>query len=288
MRQTSGSDLQTLVEIDKGKGKITIEAVDAKGNFMNFLEPTARLVQPDMKSLDVPLDQTGPGRYEASFEARQLGTYLANIQTKQGGKTTSQITGAVLPYSPEYNAIGTNEFLLNQISETAEGDRFALTDASKIFSRPRRTARAPRDIWLPLLMLAALLFPLDVAVRRLMWGESEIRHLRSRLRAPKLPRKKDGAAAQPRDEKLGALLKAKQRAGQERHETGDTRQEKTAPSASPIPGAAPDPGGAPAPRQSPPPRSSAPEPAPATSAEPEEEDALTRLRRAKERARRDS
>ena len=47
-----------------------------------------------------------------TFDARQLGTYLVNIHTKRGDKTVSQITGAVLPYSPEYNAVGTNEFLL--------------------------------------------------------------------------------------------------------------------------------------------------------------------------------
>ena len=82
MRQSSSGDLQTLVDIDKGKGKITIEAVDASGNFLNFLDPKARLVQPDMKYQDLSLDQTGPGRYEANFDARQLGTYLVNIQTQ--------------------------------------------------------------------------------------------------------------------------------------------------------------------------------------------------------------
>jgi hypothetical protein len=33
----------------------------------------------------------------------------------------------------------------------------------------------PQDLWLPLLMIAACLFPLDAAVRVLMWGESEWR-----------------------------------------------------------------------------------------------------------------
>jgi hypothetical protein len=48
MRQSSGSDLNTLVDIDKGRGRITVEAVDPSGNFLNFLNPTARLVPPSL------------------------------------------------------------------------------------------------------------------------------------------------------------------------------------------------------------------------------------------------
>ena len=43
MRQSTTGDLQTIVDIDKGRGKLTIEAVDAQGNFINFLDPKARL-----------------------------------------------------------------------------------------------------------------------------------------------------------------------------------------------------------------------------------------------------
>lgn len=290
MRQSSSDNLQTLVDIDKGKGKISIEAIDPKGNFLNFLDPKARLVAPDMKSQDLSLDQTGPGRYEATFDARQLGTYLANIRTKQGGKETSQITGAVLPYSPEYNAIGTNDFLLGQLSDTANGDRFSLSDAGKVFTRPRLPARAPRDIWLPLLALAALLFPLDVAVRRLMWGETELQNLWARLKKPKAPREPKTAkpAAPPRDEAMGALLKAKQRAARETEEARDekreTRQETVAPSAPPPPGGVAAPSQPPI-AAAPPPVSSAPAPQTAPPVEDAEEDPMERLRRAKRRAR---
>jgi hypothetical protein len=210
MRQSTSSDLQTLVDIDKGKGKVSIEAVDAQGNFINFLNPKARLVGPDLKGQELSLDQTGPGRYEASFDARQLGTYLVNIRTQRGGKTNSQITGGVLPYSPEYNAIGTNAFLLSRLSDVGGGELLKTETAGEVFTRPRIAARAPQDIWLPLLMLAACLFPLDVAARRLLWGEDEWNNLKARLRRRPRPGNKP---APNRDEAMGRLLKTKQRAG---------------------------------------------------------------------------
>lgn len=211
MRQSSGGDLQTVVDIDKGKGKISIEAVDAQGNFINFLNPKARLVTPDLKGEDVALDQSGPGRYEATFDARKLGTYLVNIRTQRGGKETSQVTGAVLPYSPEYGSVGTNSFLLSRLSEIGGGELLPDAKASQVFTRPRISARAPQDYWLPLLMLAACLFPLDVAVRRLMWGEEEWNNLKSR-------RRKNVAAPKPkapaRDESMSRLLHTKTSATQ--------------------------------------------------------------------------
>jgi hypothetical protein len=63
---------------------------------------------------------------------------------------------------------------------------------------------------LPLLMLAACLFPLDVAARRLLWektnGTTSKRGLRRRPRP-------GGKPAPNRDEAMGRLLKTKQRSG---------------------------------------------------------------------------
>ena len=169
MRQSSGSDLQTLVNIDKGRGKVTVEAVDAQGNLLNFLDPKARLVTPDLKGEDLSLDQVGPGRYQAEFDARRLGTYLVNIRTQQDGQNKSQVTGGVLPYSPEYNSIGANAPLLARLSDETRGAELALDKPETVFERAREWVRSPTDIWLPLLAIAACLFPLDVACRRWMW-----------------------------------------------------------------------------------------------------------------------
>ncbi|RYG70265.1 VWA domain-containing protein, partial [bacterium] len=134
MRGSTSGDLQTNVTIDRGRGKVTIEAVDEKGNFLNFLSPKARLVPPDYKGQDLVLDQVGPGRYEADFDARQLGTYLVNIRTQRGDKISLQITGGVLPYSPEYGAIGTDTYLLNSLAERSKGKLLDLSKAAEVFA----------------------------------------------------------------------------------------------------------------------------------------------------------
>lgn len=281
MRGSTGGDLQTNVTIDKGRGKVSIEAVDEKGNFLNFLNPKARLVTPDYKGQDLALDQTGPGRYEATFDARQLGTYLVNIRTQRGDKTTSQITGGVLPYSPEYGSVEPNRVLLSGVAENAHGDELSLDKPDEVFNRARESARSPFDIWLPLLMAAAVLFTLDVAVRRLMWGEEELTNLSKRLKRGPRAAKPDAPKTPQRSENMDRLRQAKQGA-------------KRAPEVPPPPSAgAPPPvpphGGAPRrPDAAPPPVAPVtrkPEPAPPPEPSEEELDPLERLRRAKRKAR---
>jgi len=297
MRGATSGDLQTNVNIDRGRGQLTVEAVDSKGNFINFLDTKARLVTPDFKGQDLELEQTGPGRYEGDFDARQLGTYIINLRTGSGDNVSSQVTGAVVPYSPEYADVQSNDPLLASIAERTSGDTLLLPDdpagdeklAEQIFHRVREAARLPVDIWLTMLILAACLFPLDVAVRRLMWGEEELNHFAAYLKTirPKrgAPKPKTQGPAR-RDETMGRLLKTKG--------SGSTGGSAMAPP--PASGGAPAAPSAPGGTRRPsagPPASAAPPPAkPATGpSEPRAEeseadlDPMERLRRAKRRAR---
>ncbi len=285
MRGTTSGDLQTNVTIDRGRGRFTIEAVDEKGNFLNFLSPKARLVTPDFKGRDMPLDQTGPGRYEGEFEARQLGTYLINVRTDRGGKTSSQIAGGVLPYSPEYGAIGADQFLLSSVAERTGGDMLDLSKPEKVYGRTREAAHLPLDIWLTLLMIAACLFPLDVAVRRLMWGEEELAALNARLKAPRPPKLRKKTPKAERDESMGRLLKTKKTGGAPGATPGDSPVGTSRPPTAGVP-SAPAGGGPRHPAGS---SGSAPPPA-APDATPtmppaDELDPMERLRQAKRRAR---
>ena len=225
MRSTTSGDLQTRVDIEKGQGRVLVEAVDVQGNFLNFLNPKARLVTPKLKGQDLALQQTGPGRYEATFDARELGAYLVNIRTTRNGQTTSQVTGGTLPYSPEYGAVGSDRFLLSQIAQTSGGEE---VKSNQVFARPRQPARLPRDIWLPLLMIAVCLFPLDVAVRRLMWGEEEWRKFNEKRRN-KTPRATSSTRSKEpqRDEGMSRLRRAKQRATTTETKAAETPQNTT-------------------------------------------------------------
>jgi hypothetical protein len=88
----------------------------------------------------------------------------------------------------------------------------------------------PQDLWLPLLMIAACLFPLDVAVRRLMWGESEWRSLQDRVRSRKA--QPGSTTSTQRDRSMDRLLQSKQR-GTTSTQTSSTTQAAAATTSTP-------------------------------------------------------
>jgi len=175
MRQTNNANFQTNVDIVRGKGRITVDAVDERGGFVNFLEPEARVILPDyQRTQTLKLDQTSPGRYQAEFEAKEIGNYMVNLSTKQAdGRTASTVSGVVLAYSPEYKQLEPDKFLLGRVAEESGGRGLTLKDAANVFVPQREGAKYQRDFMWPMLMLAACLFPLDVAVRRLMVTKSD-------------------------------------------------------------------------------------------------------------------
>ncbi len=148
------------------KGRITIDAVDEKtGGFVNFLDATARVVGPDGGSQTVRLAQTGPGRYVGSFDASKTGSYVASVTQKTpDGKTRVAGAGLSVAYSPEYAALTPNTALLLRAADITGGR--ALKSGADVFTA-RRERRLPSPLAMSLLLLALLLFPFDVAVRRL-------------------------------------------------------------------------------------------------------------------------
>ncbi|MBI3946562.1 MAG: VWA domain-containing protein [Armatimonadetes bacterium] len=339
LRRGGRANFQTVVDLERGRGHVTVDAIDEKGEFVNFLRVRANVVRPDMTATALPLRQTGPGRYEGEFEATAIGAYMVNVsrgaddgrrETEDGGPATgdgrrktggrpgirapspvpglrspaagppspvaSQTAGVAISYPPEYRDLKTNTFVLHRLAERTGGR--VLKDPSEVFGEERRPARVPRPIWEALLLAALLLFPMDVALRRLMIEPAEAwAWLMSRARALRLRRAKRAPA---RDATLGRLLQRKSgapgrgtgpmgpdRTDTDKKEAPATPQPPTAPEGQPRvvwgPGAGP--GRPPAPPPEPPAPAAAPEPTPEAPS-----DALSpteRLLRARRRARGD-
>lgn len=159
-------DLQVVSEIDRGVLRITVDAFDEAGNFSNFLEGSARVVAPDLTVRELPLRQVAPGRYEATMDVGQDGSYLAGVTMGLGDKFVGQVvTEAVQPYSPEYRTPAMGSSLLPELARLGGGA--VLTDPSQVFVRPEVSRRVPHSLWPPLLFAALLLLLLDVGLRRL-------------------------------------------------------------------------------------------------------------------------
>ncbi|HEV3232460.1 MAG TPA: VWA domain-containing protein [Candidatus Dormibacteraeota bacterium] len=158
----------------------------------------ANVVAPDLTTTSVPLQPTGAGRFEGDFTADQVGAYVAHVEVRgNGGRAVHAGTaGLAVAYSPEFRALGTNLGLLRQLA--AAGGGVVLTDPAAAFAQPLPDLQVSHSLAFLLLALAALLLPLDVACRRLVFRRTDADLWRA------LPRRRELAAA-PVEETVGRL-----------------------------------------------------------------------------------
>ena len=207
LRKLENTEFNTEVNVDRGEGTISVEALDSEGNFRNFLNLETVVVSPKGERVTVQLEQTGPGQYQGRFPTKEVGAYLINLLEKQNGQLQgSQVLGASVNYSPEFAASEPNINLLRRIAETGGGQMLDLSVPSlNPFEFNRQKTFQPRDLWEWLLRLAIIIFPIDVGIRRIQLDRAEWAKATESLRRALLfwrPAKRRPEA----DESLGALL----------------------------------------------------------------------------------
>ena len=236
LRRVDSASFNTEVAVDKGEGHVSIEAIDPDGHYRNFLNLQLLVVSPKGDKQVLPLQQTGPGRYDAVFPTREIGAYLMNLTDLATGQ--SQALGLSVNYSPEFDDTGPNLNLLGRLAELG-GGKILDPLAANPFTHDRKKTFRPLDLRDWLLQFAILLFPLDVAVRRIQIDRQEWLRATRTLRRwlffwQGSPRTKEA------DESLSALLARR----------GQVRSQRTAPATpadpslfeprSPAPAPAPD------------------------------------------------
>ena len=160
-------------------GEVVIDAMDAKGNYINFMDTQVGIVAPDRGRSVIDLEQIAPGRYRGRFPASQEGVYLVGLaQRADQREPASQVAGLVVPYAEELRDLGVDESLLKEMAELTGGG--ALGDPRETFAQGRRPVRAWVEAWPWIAGAAAFLLLLDIAVRRL--GAAWFRTLPGRLR----------------------------------------------------------------------------------------------------------
>ncbi len=175
LRRLENADFTTEVSVDKGEGQISVEALDEKGDYRNFLNLQTVVVSPKGERQTVRLEQTGPGRYEAHFPTKEVGAYLLNLlEAKDGKLAGSQVVGASVNYSPEFSAPEPNLSLLKRLAEAGGGKVLDLSSRNdNPFLHDRKKTFQPRDLWEWLLQFAVILFTLDVGARRIQIDRDE-------------------------------------------------------------------------------------------------------------------
>src|SRR5258708_6320129 len=121
---------------------------------------------PDLRGSTQDLVAVAPGHWQGRIGGTTAGTYLPHGGLKKGGQVLDQADRAVsVPYSPEYLELGRDDGVLRQVAR--DGDGVLLAKAAAAWAQRPLPVPISSDVFWPLILLAALLWPLDVAVRRI-------------------------------------------------------------------------------------------------------------------------
>jgi hypothetical protein len=169
---------QISVGVEGDQARIRLDAQTgaeaSERRYLNFLPTSATLTDPRGNNQQVPMPQVAPGRYEALVPVADDGTYTLNVsQTNADSSVANQSGGFVVPYSPEYRVLGVNDAMLERLAQRTGGR--VISDPSQAFVHDLPSMAAPRELWPWLLAAAALLFVLDIAVRRVRITAPELR-----------------------------------------------------------------------------------------------------------------
>jgi len=157
-----------------GQQQLQIEAqpsgdglqVDVTGPDTAGATVSVGVVRPDLQNATQDLVAVAPGHWQGRIGGTSVGTYLLHGVLKKNGQVLGQADRAVsVPYSPEYLELGRDDGVLRQVAH--EGAGVVLPKAAQAWSQRPLPVPISSDVFWPLLLLAALLWPLDIAVRRI-------------------------------------------------------------------------------------------------------------------------
>ncbi|MCX5691673.1 MAG: glutamine amidotransferase, partial [Planctomycetota bacterium] len=175
MRPGGSANVRVLTENRGDQTVVTVEALDSKGERLNFASFKGRLALPDGQGLDVDLKQVGPGRYQGAVATDRPGSYVLSLRyaapddAVQGGLIEGSVQAAVTrPFADEYRMLEDNTPLLMQVA--------SLTGGRVLEWKPESENPWMRDglkmpvslqpIWQFIAVLGVGLFLVDVGVRR--------------------------------------------------------------------------------------------------------------------------
>ncbi len=184
INEGGSKNLETRVVTQNDRARIVVDARDDDGAFLDGLSLHGAVLNPAGDSFRAPLQQTAPGRYESSFLPANEGAYFLTIsgqsQANAGDLALNDLHGWVMSYSPEYVPRPHDERLLADIAQITGGKNLA-EQPEAVFAHDLEAESAATDIWERLILLALLLLPFDIAVRRLIITRSDLQRLRAYL-----------------------------------------------------------------------------------------------------------
>jgi Mg-chelatase subunit ChlD len=164
--------VETNIRTEGARTIIDMKLSDVDGQPINGLQVNANIAGANAFAQTTALAQVAPGEYRASIASPIQGTYIVQVAGSQDGRVVVQsAAGMVVPYSAEYRQGQGNPELLAALARSTGGSRLA--QPADAFAHNLAPVYSAHEIALPLLLLALLLLPLDIGIRRLILRRSD-------------------------------------------------------------------------------------------------------------------
>jgi hypothetical protein len=165
--------IEATFETVGNETRLKVESVAEDGSPRDFYSTGAVVVGPDLEPRTVNLSQIAPGVYDASLGEIDSGAYAIRVsQTRPGSPALGRTVGLVAPTAAEYRLLGANQAFL-AVLRSATGGAVIDTPAQP-WIHDLATTTTYTDLWPLMLIVALLLWPLDIALRRVSVGRREL------------------------------------------------------------------------------------------------------------------
>lgn len=180
---TTTEGLVARAAIDGDRLRLTVESKDpiAEG-----AQVTGRVTTPGAGTATVTLERTSATTFAVDLPAPSAGAYTAGVTVDVAGEVSDLTALATQSYAAEYRPGATDAAALLDVSRRS-GGRGAI-DPDDAFAEATLTeGRGRFPLAGGLLLLAALLWPIDVALRRLTLRPELVRSVGQRVPRPRIP-----------------------------------------------------------------------------------------------------
>jgi uncharacterized membrane protein len=165
--------IEATFETTGGKTALHVQSVEPDGSPRDFYATSAVIVGPDLEPRNVGLAQVAPGVYETPLGEVEPGAYAVRVtQIRPGSSPLGRTVGLVAQTAAEYRQLGANEPFLASLRSATGGS--VVTTALDPWRHDLTATDRSTPLWPLLLIIALLLWPLDIALRRMSLGRREV------------------------------------------------------------------------------------------------------------------
>ena len=164
LRKAEAKGAVVQVERKGRKAVVTLDAIEPSGTYLNKAQTELTLIDPQLSVRKLAMAQVAPDGTRPSSTPHAGSYQLGSGSRRTASSSASSRAGWPSAIRDELRLRAANTDLLRSIAEITSG-RYDMS-ADEVFSRATRTVPRTTPLWPYLITIAAILFVLDVALRR--------------------------------------------------------------------------------------------------------------------------